>query len=232
MNRQQRRTAKATARKAPVDPVTAIHEAGHAVFAVLLGLQEGWPSPNGALEYIEMWPKPSQEILEKGGALGGWTEFAMFSPEMNAYVKPYLQRLVKNNKIQIADLKPAFAEMQDKGIDVRRWLRARLLMSVAGAAAEARFTGKAIDDIYFHGEICRADHESVKRHCHLCALTKDEYAAELEDALTLAEQQVEQPEIWAAIKALATQLKHGRMSGDEAARIIRQSMPEEQVSQP
>ena len=35
MNRQQRRTDKSRARKAPVNPVTAIHEAGHAVFAVL-----------------------------------------------------------------------------------------------------------------------------------------------------------------------------------------------------
>src|ERR1019366_1400769 len=187
MNRQQRRTAKAMARKAPVDPVMAIHEAGHAVFAVLLGLQEGWPSPNGALESIEMYPKPTvmtQAILEQGGAVGGWTEFVMYLPEMDAYVQPYMQRHVKNGEIQINDLKPAFAEMQAAGIDVKRWLRVKLLMGVAGAAAEAKFTGKEIDDIYFNSAICSADHESIERHCHLCGLTKDEYVAEMDHALT------------------------------------------------
>ena len=44
-----------------------------------------------------MRPKPtviSQDILEQGGALGGWTEFVMCPPEMEACVQPYLQKLV------------------------------------------------------------------------------------------------------------------------------------------
>lgn len=87
MNRQQRRTAKAIARKEPVDPVTAIHEAAHAVFAVLFTLQQAGPPPNGALKFIEMCLRPTvitQEILEQGGAPRGWTELVMFPPEMAA----------------------------------------------------------------------------------------------------------------------------------------------------
>lgn len=59
------------------------------------------------------------------------------------------------------------------------------------------------------------------RDCWLCDLT--ERAEEIEYALRVAEHNIERPEIWAAIEALAARLKHGRMSADEAAKIIRQS---------
>jgi adenosyl cobinamide kinase/adenosyl cobinamide phosphate guanylyltransferase len=50
-----------------------------------------------------------------------------------------------------------------------------------------------------------------------------ERAEEIEYALRVAEHNIERPEIWAAIEALAARLKHGRMSADEAAKIIHQS---------
>ncbi|MFZ1206665.1 MAG: hypothetical protein WBW13_27890 [Pseudolabrys sp.] len=59
------------------------------------------------------------------------------------------------------------------------------------------------------------------RDCWLCDLT--ERAEEIEYALRVAEHNIERPEIWAAIEALAARLKHGRMSADEAAKIIHQS---------
>lgn len=59
------------------------------------------------------------------------------------------------------------------------------------------------------------------RDCWLCDLT--ERAEEIEYALRVAEHNIERPEIWAAIEALAARLMHGRMSADEAAKIIRQS---------
>ena len=58
------------------------------------------------------------------------------------------------------------------------------------------------------------------RDCWLCDLT--ERAEEIEYALRVAEHNIERPEIWAAIEALAARLMHGRMSADEAARIIHQ----------
>lgn len=59
------------------------------------------------------------------------------------------------------------------------------------------------------------------RDCWLCDLT--ERAEEIEYALRGAEHNIERPEIWAAIEALAARLMHGRMSADEAAKIIHQS---------
>jgi adenosyl cobinamide kinase/adenosyl cobinamide phosphate guanylyltransferase len=59
------------------------------------------------------------------------------------------------------------------------------------------------------------------RDCWLCDLT--ERAEEIEYAQRVAEHNIERPEIWAAIEALAARLKHGRMSADEAAKIIHQS---------
>jgi RecG-like helicase len=59
------------------------------------------------------------------------------------------------------------------------------------------------------------------RDCWLCDLT--ERAEEIEYALRVAEHNIERPEIWAAIEALAARLMHGRMSADEAAKIIYQS---------
>ena len=59
------------------------------------------------------------------------------------------------------------------------------------------------------------------RDCWLCDLT--ERAEEIEYALRVAEHNIERPEIWAAIEALAARLMHGRMSADEAAKIIHQS---------
>ena len=62
---------------------------------------------------------------------------------------------------------------------------------------------------------------TILRDCWLCDLT--ERAEEIEYALRVAEHNIERPEIWAAIEALAARLKHGRMSADEAAKIIYQS---------
>ena len=59
------------------------------------------------------------------------------------------------------------------------------------------------------------------RDCWLCDLT--ERAEEIEYALRVAEHNIERPEIWAAIEALAARLMHGRMSANEAAKIIHQS---------
>jgi hypothetical protein len=226
-NRLQRRVAKAIARKAPVNPVTAIHEAGHAVFAVLFSPPAGWPFPNGALNHIDMYPEPTvltEAMLKQGGVPVGWTEWSMFPPSMDAYVQPFVQRYANNNVIHVVDLQLAFTEMRAAGFDLDLWLRTKLLMGFAGAAAEAKFTGKSTDDVLMSGA-CKSDLERNARDCSLCSLSKNDFSAEMTRASILAEQYVEQPEIWTAIKAVAAQLKHGRMSADEVVRIIRRSMP-------
>jgi hypothetical protein len=43
---------------------------------------------------------------------------------------------------------------------------------------------------------------------------------EIDHAVATAEHNIERPEVWNAVKALAAELRYGRMSGKEAAAII------------
>ena len=51
MNRHQRRAAKASGNASTIDPVVAIHEAGHAVARILTAPDLGF-SPECAITYI------------------------------------------------------------------------------------------------------------------------------------------------------------------------------------
>lgn len=223
MNRQQRRAAARLARKAPVEPVTAIHEAAHAVFAVLFAPSAGWPSPNGALNHIDLYSKPTvgtEESLETGGALAGWTDLQFCPPEMAAYLQPVLKKIAEGEPSTWEALVPAFEQMRAAGIDLQGWLRVKFLIAVAGAAAEAKATGQSTDDV-LTSPVCSSDWQGIKRDCLLCGLEHEEAFAEIARALSHTEQIVEDhPEVWGAITRLGARLKIGRMSAAEAVKII------------
>jgi hypothetical protein len=229
MNRLQRRAAKAMSYNAPVNPVTAIHEAGHAVFAVMFSPLAGWQPPNGALNHIDLHAEPpvfTEALLKPVEAPGGATEWSMFPPKMKAYVRPFMERYANYDVIAFGDLQSAFTEMRAAGFDLNLWLRTRLLIGFAGLAAEAKFTGKPMNDV-LKSNISNLDLVHNARDCQLCDLTKDKYSEEMTRASILAEHCVEIPEVWIPTTALAAQLKHGRISAGECVRIIRQSTPED-----
>ena len=111
------------------------------------------------------------------------------------------------------------------GIDVNKWLRAKSLISVFGAAAEARYTSKAFEDVWNSYE-CEGDRRDAIQDCMIAGTTEeDDIGTVIDEAVVAAENLIKRPEVWRAIVALADSLPAvGKFEGKKAAAIIRSAM--------
>jgi hypothetical protein len=112
---------------------------------------------------------------------------------------------------------------RQSGANMDGWLRAKLLIAVFGAMAEARLRRRSFAEVWRIPESIN-DEYFARRDCALAGLESE--ADELiSAAVNKASQLIEKPEVWRAILALASMLPHnGTMNGVHAAQIIQSAL--------
>jgi hypothetical protein len=228
MNRHERRAAKAAARSAKIDRVVAVHEAGHAVARFLTAADLGF-STNDAISYIEVAPDAGMtKSVDKRMTLR--TQATTFGPMLSKEI----QEMFEGECTSLGGLsgRPAFEALSEiitkarsAGIDVNKWLRAKSLISVFGAAAEARYTSKSFEGVWKSYE-CEDDRRLAVQDCMIGGTTEvADIGTLLDEAEAAAENLIERPEVWRAVLALADRLPAaGRFDGKKAASIIERAL--------
>lgn len=215
MNRKELRAFQAQARKR--FPIIAVHEAGHAVAAVMTARAMGW-TPEEMLDGIDI-VRPDRDGIEKG-CREGITWRQLFSREMMQHLKNFIG---DDTPLSRSELVPQFAAMRAAGIDLDGWYRARLLFHVFGPAAEAKYLGKSFDEV-FNSDIAGDDWHNLVADAKLCGMDEQQIATELDAAIAIAEPKINQPDVWNAVTAVAHRLKYGRNEGKIISRLIQKSL--------
>jgi hypothetical protein len=111
-----------------------------------------------------------------------------------------------------------FAEMREAGIDMDAWCEAMCIVCVFGSMAEARLTGRSFDEVWndYPSEYDRRD---ANRYCYWCGMTPEQTKVMIGRAIAGAKERIADDAVWAAILALADELKPGRTEGPRAVQI-------------
>jgi hypothetical protein len=164
MNRQQRRVSKAMGVKLKLDPVVAVHEAGHAVARVLSAKDFDLPveqmitcievgtHKNAGSSYID----PSKTLFTQATTFG-----PTFSSDLQMVFGEYL-RSHKGSELAHDNIVGVIKAAVDRGLDVTRWIRARLLITTLGPVAEAWFTKRSVTDVWESMQ-CKVTREEQSR---------------------------------------------------------------------
>jgi hypothetical protein len=186
--------------------ITAIHEAGHAVACFMTAKLMG-REPADALYYVEIY-RPGNGAMTCG---------ARWSKDISAAVKA-AQCPEDSGDDAIA---AAFAA----GADSKSWLRAQLLIRVAGPVAQAKETGQSHDDLDDDDRMTTITTPSydwnVHTDCTLAGISASEHQTHIDDAIAFVSAKFDDSELWDALTALANALpKEGRMEGRECWKIF------------
>ena len=228
MNRRERRAAKVTARSENIDRVIAVHEAGHAVARFLTAGDLGF-SADDAISYIEIAPDSAvTKSIDKRMyfRMQATTFGPMLSREIQEAFKEECTRLGGlSGRAAFEALSGIITMARSAGIDVNKWLRAKSLISVFGAAAEARYISKSFEDVWNSYE-CENDRRDAVQDCMIGGTTEvDDIDTVIKEAEAAAENLIKRPEVWRAIVALADSLPAvGKFQGKKAAAIIKSAM--------
>jgi hypothetical protein len=217
MNRRERRTAVSHVRKAQLDPIIAIHEAGHAVARYITAADMGI-AVEESITHIEISPGTSLGASSDGRTYlvsQAVTFGPMFSAEINELV---------GATTDLAEITCLVAAAVARGFDVSKWLEARALITVFGPMAEAVARRKSFHDVWESYE-CEADVRSLVRDGVIGGLRDKERDSLFNKAVERAAAMFRRPEIVAAVNALAGALPNaGRMDGKDAAANIDRAM--------
>ncbi len=148
MNRRERRAARAKARHPGIDPITALHEAGHAVGRYLTAPDMGFPEDEIISDIVV---NIEGERPDMGTSIDGRVKFEtlavcngpMFSAELGALVPAAREKLGiltagTLSRRQSFDLaKEVLTAGRNEGIDVNAWVEARAIVAVFGPMVEA-----------------------------------------------------------------------------------------------
>ena len=192
-------------RRSSIDRVVAIHEAGHAVGIILTAPMLGWRHDE-VLNRIEVHATPVAVGVSQATTCG-----AFLSKPMEDYCRV--------NHVGRSVDAALFANMRTAGLDLTEWFKARCISSVLASVAEARATGRAVDEV-IASDAADDDLTDVMRHGNWCGMTTDEIQNAIWDNTAIAQHYIEMPEVWSAILALADKLRPGTMSGLRATRIV------------
>jgi hypothetical protein len=196
-----------------LDPITAIHEAGHAVARYLTATDMG-RAPDESIAYIEIAPgTPLGVSFDRRAALVSQavTYGPMFSPEIDKLI---------GNARELKAIVVVVAEAVAKGLDISKWLEARSLIAVFGPMAEAVASQKSFDEVW-DSYPCEGDVRSFAQDCVIAGLGGAEIDSLFGKTVEKAVAMFHRPEICAAINVLAAAFPNaGRMDGKEAAVII------------
>jgi hypothetical protein len=225
MNRHERRAARAIARATKLEPVTAIHEAGHAVGRYLTADEIGYPADE-AISYIEIGTGGRCESIDGKTIL--LTEATTYGPMLSREIFEIIRReairgeiSTDRNRIRGEDAKRAIAKAHSQGVDTLKWLRARLFYIMLGPAAEAKYRGIQLDEVLASYQ-AESDLIDAVNTCSLAGITEEaDIYAYTDAAEARAKSTIQQPRIWQAIVTLANALPAaGQFSGRRAAKII------------
>jgi hypothetical protein len=226
MNRSQRRTARAKRSVGKLDRVVAVHEAGHAVARILVADDFGLP-PEKMISYIDVGLAQAvgDSFFNKSATMVA--QATTFGPILSAELQLIFDRTVMGidrstiTKQYIVD---TLAVARSAGIDVDRWLRARMLISTLASAAEAMHTGRSIDEVWTSLE-SESDLRGAVEDGICAGIADDQIPGLVNGALERSEELIRQATVQRAIEALADALPdQGRMTGRRAAFIINQGL--------
>jgi hypothetical protein len=222
MNRSERRAAKAKGNIRKLDRVVAVHEAGHAVARFLVADDFKRP-PEEMIRYIEvgLTHAAGDSFFNKSVTpVAQATTFgATFSTELQAVIDR-TAAVTGRNSITNEEIRDAFTVARSEGIDVDRWLRARLLIMTLASVAEAMHGGRSIDEVWNSPE-SESDLRDALRDGYRAGIADGQMAHFIREALERSEELIRQETVQRAIEALADALPdQGRIAGRRAAAII------------
>jgi hypothetical protein len=219
MNRSQRRAAKAKGNIRKLDRVVAVHEAGHAVARFLVADDFGRP-PEEMIRYIEVGLAHAAEDTPVAQAT---TFGATFSTELQSVIDR-TAAVTGRNSITNEEIREAFTVARSEGIDVDRWLRARLLIMTLASVAEAMHSGRSIVEVWNSPE-SESDLRGALRDGYRAGIADGQIAYFIREALERSEELIRQETVQRAIEALADALPdQGRIAGRRAAAIIHHAL--------
>ena len=220
--------------------IAAWHEAGHALGYYLTAAEMGY-SPEESIISIEIISP--EEMKCTGIDDDGTPEFLpeattdgpSFSKElMDVYTSVITrENIIPNSKGEIMvdeETKhrlstQALSEAKDKAIDIEKWLRASVLISVMGPVIEAVITKQSIDDIINCYE-CEDDIRDIVTNCDVAGV-RDQFEEYMDTAIEQALDHLSKPEINNAVDKLAAHVfRNDKTDGKTAVRIIEAALQE------
>jgi hypothetical protein len=217
MNRRKQRTAASHVRKAQLDLVIAIHEAGHAVARYITAADMGFEVEE-SITRIEISPGTSLGA-SSDGRVYLVSQAVTFGPMFSAEISELVGATT-----DLAEISGLVAAAVARGFDVSMWLEARALITVFGPMAEAVARRKSFHDVWESYE-CEADIRSLVRDSVIGGLRDKERDTLFNETVERAAAMFQRPEIVAAVNALAGALPNaGRMNGKDAVAIIGRAM--------
>jgi hypothetical protein len=203
--------------------ITAIHEAGHAVSRFLTAATMGY-EPQDALSHIEMHhPDTAAKYFGPDGKLfydAAITFGPMFSKAIESISKPFDVKYgvegIRGNLHEycIEVTKAARAA----GVNVDSWVKAKMIVSLAGPVAEAKATRKTLGELPQGWE---NDYEDACGTCAAAGMEPDQADILVDEATRLLETEFANPLLWNALLTLAAALpKEGTMEGHRCWQIF------------
>jgi hypothetical protein len=215
MSRKERRATDARARKASVPVETAFHEAGHAVARLLTAEALGY-APEEAVHSIEIAPRHSG--VSRDGRMTLISQAICMGPMVSRPLEQAVRLIIDVHEgMSHAVLWDAFAKAgthQDREIS----MRSRMLVDVMGAVAEVKYLGKSDALTLFMSYACEDDRKDFARNCRTLGIAADRVVDTCDQFLQHALCLAERPSVWAAINAIASQLR-ATMAGAHVARL-------------
>jgi hypothetical protein len=227
LNRHQRLSVKAKVKTSNIKRVVAIHEAGHAVARYLVAEDLG-RTTDEAISYIDVSPEsPVDQSID--GTMSLHLQATTYGPMLSTEIQEIAMRdfadMMQSNKMTMEHVAAAIVTARSEGADISKWLRARMLIAVFGAAAEAKYSGRLFAEVWGNYET-ESDLNYAVHDCFLAGVTDDHAIhASIDEAMITAAVLIERSEVWRAIVALADSLPaFGKFEGKNAVAIIRSAM--------
>jgi hypothetical protein len=227
MKRHQSRAPKAEAKSAKIERVVAIHEAGHAVARYLTADDFGHTTDH-AISYIDLAPAtPALQSVD--GTMSLTFQATTYGPMLSKEIQKVATRnfadILRSGELTMEHVAEAIAKARSEGADIFKWLHARILIEVFGAAAEAKYSGKVFEEVWGSHQT-EADMKDAVQSCFLAGVTEAKaIEAIIDEAQAKAVGLIERPKVWQAVVALADNLpSSGRFDGKKAAAIIRSTL--------
>jgi hypothetical protein len=226
MNRHQRRAAKAQGIDKKLDPVIAIHEAGHAVARVLSAEDFGLPAEK-MISHIDVGTAENLGKSHFDKSVTLISQAVTFGPTLSAELQAVFDRTtagVDPSKLTKQHIVDALKLAKDEGVDVTRWLRARMLISTLASVAEARHTGRHVADVWNSPE-SEDDLKGAVEDAIRAGLPTEQIADYIDEALDQSEILMGQANVQRAVHALADALPiRGKLKGQRAVLIIARAL--------
>jgi hypothetical protein len=198
MNRQQRRATRALIKK-NIDPVTRVHEAGHAMGRIFTHPLMNWPIDELDLR-IELGIV--REVRADRVLFNNVTYGHLFSSDMAlvfCQLRPDIGAEATTKATQ-----EDFDAMRAAGCDLKVWLFARCVIELGGPVAEAKYTGEPIQDVLDKWELSD-DVADLHRNVHWLR-RKFLSRTMLGRAAAFLQAAFDQPSVWPTTLAVAKSL--------------------------